>query len=59
MRVSGKIVKNHTINYVLEVRKKGRKGRMNKQKNRWEGRREPPNNETNNYITCLYVNVHI
>ena len=32
MRVSGKIVKNHTINYVLEVRKKGRKGRMNKLK---------------------------
>ena len=29
MRVSGKIVKNHTINYVLEVRKEGR---MNKQK---------------------------
>ena len=59
MRVSGKIVKNHTINYVLEVRKKGRKGRMNKQKNRWEGRREGGKKERNNYITCLYVNVHI
>jgi hypothetical protein len=30
-----------------------------KTENRWEGRREGGKKERNNYITCLYVNVHI